>query len=213
MNLMYSREKKQHHTERLTDAAWNYIKEAQEKGRRDTVSSSTQHLALIRAFERFTVSAPQRTSNIVNLTDQTCTCIHFQDRKLPCRHASQVCQEHNLELETYVSSIYTLETYRSLYSDRHAMPPIRLQDLPSDAHCLAPKIQKRKGRPHKKRLRREALKHGKRPKHCQICRSTDHDRRRCDYSGAPINAVLQENLHRRWTEDAESETTLSQFSD
>lgn len=90
MNLMYSRQKKQHRTERLTDAAWSYIKEVQEKGRRDTVSSSTQHLALIRPFERFTVSAPQGTSHIVNLTDQTCTCIHFQDRKLPCRHACQV---------------------------------------------------------------------------------------------------------------------------
>lgn len=91
MNLMYSRQKKQHHTKRLTDAAWNYIKKVQEKGRRDAVSLSTQHLALIRPFERFTVSAPQGTSHIVDLTNKTCTCMHFQDRKLPCRHTCQVC--------------------------------------------------------------------------------------------------------------------------
>lgn len=70
--------------------------------------------------------------------------MHFQDRKLSCRHACQVCQGHNLDLESYVSPVYKIETYRSLYSDRHAMPPIRLQDLPSDAHCLAPKIQKKR---------------------------------------------------------------------
>lgn len=139
--------------------------------------------------------------------------MHFQEQKLPCRHACQVCQEHNLELEDYVSPIYTIETYRNLYSDRHAMPPIRLQDLPSNAHCLAPKIQKRKGRPRKKRLRRKALKRGKRPKHCQICRSTDHDRRRCDYSGPPMNVVLQRNRLRQQTGDAESDISPSQYSD
>lgn len=55
MNLMYSRQKKQYLTKRLTDAAWKYIKEVQEKGRRDTVSSSTQNVA-------FTVLASQGTS-------------------------------------------------------------------------------------------------------------------------------------------------------
>lgn len=209
MNLMYSRQKKQHHTKRLTDAAWNYIKKVQEKGRRDTVSSSTQHLALIRPFERFTVSAPQGTSHIVDLTNKTCTYMHFQDRKLPCCHTCQVCQEHNLDLESYVSPVYTIETYRSLYSDWHAMPPICLQNLPSDAHCLAPKIQKRKGRPRKKRLWCKVLKRGKRPKHCQICRSTEHDRCRCDYSGPPINVVLQQNRRRQQTGDAELDINQS----
>ena len=93
------------------------------------------------------------------------------------------------------------------------MSPIRWQDLPPDAHCLAPKIQKRKGRPRKKWLRHEALKRGKGSKHCQICRSTDHDHCRCDQSGPPINAVLQPKLCSRRTEDAELETTLSQVSD
>ena len=123
---------------------------------------------------------------MVDLTNKTYTCMHFQGRNLPCSHACQVCQEHNLDLESYVSPVYTIKTYRSLYLDRHAMRPIRLQDLPSDAHRLAPMIQKGKSRPCRKRLRREALKRGKRPKHCQICRSTEHDCRRCDYSGPPI---------------------------
>lgn len=58
MNLINSRQKKQYSTERLTDAAWNYIKEVQEKGRRDTVSFSIQNVALIRPFEWFNVLAP-----------------------------------------------------------------------------------------------------------------------------------------------------------
>ncbi len=87
MNLMYSRQKKKHLAERLTDAAWKYIKKVLEKGRRDIVSSSTQNVALIRPFERFTVLAPHGTSHIMNLIDKSCTCLHFQDRKLLCRHA------------------------------------------------------------------------------------------------------------------------------
>ena len=68
MNLMYQRQRKKHSTERLTDSAWKYIQEVQEKGRRDTVSSSTQNIALTRPFDRFTVSAPQGISHIVNVT-------------------------------------------------------------------------------------------------------------------------------------------------
>ena len=140
MNLMYSKQKKQHLTKRLTDAAWKYIKEVQEIGRRDTVSSSTQNVALIRPFEQFTVLASQGTSHIVNLMDKSCTCLRFQDRRLPCRYATQVCREHNLEIEDYISLIYNIETYRDLYLDNHAMPPIRLQDLSSSGYSLAPKI-------------------------------------------------------------------------
>ena len=131
MNLMYSQQKKQYLTKQLTDAAWKYIKEVQEKGRRDTVSSPTQNVALIRPFERSTVLASQGTSHIVNLMDKSCTCLHFQDRRLPCRYATQVCRD---------SLIYSIETYRNLYLDNHAMPPIRLQDLSSSGYSLAPKI-------------------------------------------------------------------------
>ena len=157
MNLMYFRQKKKHLTERLTDAAWKYIKEVQEKGRRDTVSSSTQNVAFIRPFERFTVLAPQGTSHIVNLIDKSCTCLHFQDQKLPCRHATQVCREHNLEIEDYVSPIYTIETYRSLYSDNHAMPPIRVQDNSISDYSLAPQIPKKRS-PTKKKALAESIK-------------------------------------------------------
>ncbi len=78
--------------------------------------------------------------------------MHFQDRKLPYYHACQICQENNLELESYVSVIYTIDMYCSLYLDRHVMPTIRLQDFPLDAKCLAFKIQKRKGCSRKKQL-------------------------------------------------------------
>ena len=216
MNLMYSRQKKKHLTKRLTDAAWKYIKEVQEKGRRDTVSSSTQNVTLIRPFERFTVLAPQGTSHIVNLIDKSCTCLHFQDQKLPCRHATQVCREHNLEIEDYVSPIYTIETYRSLYSDNHAMPPIRVQDISISDYSLAPQIQKKKDRPQKKRLRREALKRGKRLQHCGVCRSTDHDRRCCDYSGPSISSRLtrdQNNQSSSESKSSESDNTTSEFLD
>lgn len=66
------------------------------------------------------------------------------------------------------------------------MPPIRLQDISISDYSLAPQIQKKKGRPRKKRLWRELLKKGKRLKHCGVCHSTDHDWCHCDYSGPPI---------------------------
>lgn len=164
----------------------------------------------------FRVSAPQGISHIVNLEKGTCTCIHFQDRKLPCRHVCQVCREHNLEPENYASRIYTVDTYRAVYTDVYAMPPIRLQDLGDHPQCLAPQVQKRKGRPRKKRLRKEALKPGKRPKHCRVCQSTEHDRRRCDYSGPSTSpsqvpqlqsASRRINLERRSSSPASIEPT------
>ena len=96
------------------------------------------------------------------------------------------------------------------------MPPIRLQDLFFSDYSLAPKIQKRKGRPRKKRLRREALKRGKRPKHCRVCRSTDHDRRHCDYSGPSVSGRStghQNNQSSSGSESLESDNTESEFSD
>lgn len=83
-------------------------------------------MALTRPFDQFTVSAPQGISHIVNLEKGTCTCIHFQDRKLLRRHVCQVCHEHNLEPKNYASCIYTVDTYRAIYTDVYAMPPIWL---------------------------------------------------------------------------------------
>lgn len=97
-------------------------------------------MALIRSFDRFIVFAPQGIFHIVNLKKGIYTCIYFQDWKLSSHHVCQVCCKHNLEPENYASLIYTVDTYRDVYTDIYAMPLIWPQDLEDHLQCLTPQV-------------------------------------------------------------------------
>lgn len=102
------------------------------------------------------IYAPNRASNIVNLSEGTCTCLDFQDKNLPCRHAILACREFNLEPEVYTSQVYSLNSYQNTY--KIPMPPICLEDLESSLDCLLPLLSKRPGRPFKKCWERKKSK-------------------------------------------------------
>ena len=186
MNQFFDRRGKRFRNNRLTDLATNWLEEEKQASARYRVRSST--------FKRAVVEAPSGGQHIVNMDEHTCTCLEFQDNKLPCKHAIAVCKENNLEPENYVSIIYQLDEYRNTYAN--ALPPIRIDDIPLNDTCLAPFLtRKKKGRNKKKRIRREELLH-KTPKktmHCSICRSTNHNKRTCDGSGLPPALNLQDS--------------------
>lgn len=76
MSTMYERSRQKHETLRLTDYALKYIRgEAAVAGKHSSVKSSNDIII---------VCAPNGASNIVNLSERTCTCLEFQDKKLPC---------------------------------------------------------------------------------------------------------------------------------
>ncbi len=85
-----------------------------------------------------------------------------------------------LETEEFTSSIYTVKNCRNICSESFALDPIQVKYLESLTSCLAPLVQKKSGRPQKKRLQRPAKTKNKAKRHCTICENEKHNRRRCD---------------------------------
>ena len=169
MQKVYTRQRKQHQTDRITDSANTYLKSEFTYSRRFKVESSNSPTALV------ILGVHQWT---VQLSEGKCTCRAFQDRKIPCRHAIAVCREHNLEPEDYVSDFYKMEAYRSTYM--MSMPPIRVEGLEESDFCLAPRFIKPKGRPKKKRIRKGVSNADKKVRRCTYCGSSKHNSKTCD---------------------------------
>lgn len=100
---MYKRSRQKHETIGLTDYALKYI--------RGETAVAGKHLSVKSSNDVIMVCAPNGASNIVNLSEGTCTCLEFQDKKLPYRHAILACREFNLEPEVYASQVYSLNSY------------------------------------------------------------------------------------------------------
>ena len=168
----YQRQRKNQPTGRLTNSAWKYIRSEE---------MEASHYKLVSFSKgKAHVSTPSGTAHLVNLQESTCTCLKFQDRHLPCRHAMAFCKDQVLDPDDFTSPVYTVDNYRNTYSQDFALDPIRVQDLESSVSCLAPLVQKKSGRPQKKRLRKSAQKRIKAKRHCTISGSKNHNRRQCD---------------------------------
>lgn len=124
---------------------------------------------LISFFEgRAHVSTPSGAAHIVNLFEGTCICLGFQDCHLLCRHAMAMCKDQVLDLEDFTLPIYIVDNYCNIYSKDFALDPIRIEDLESSVSYLALLVQKKLGRPQKKRLQKSAQKKNKAKRHCTI---------------------------------------------
>ena len=124
-----------------------------------------------------------------------------------------VCKDQVLDPEEFTSSIYTVENYRNTYSESFALDPIRVEDLENSACCLAPLVRKKTGRPQKKRLRRSAQKKNKAKRHCTICGSEKHNRRRCDQE--PDAELTPKSANENYSDESLSdmESAWNGFSD
>lgn len=88
-----------------------------------------------------------------------------------------VCKDQLLDPEDFTSPVYTVDNYRNTDSEDFALDPILVEDLESLVSCLALLVQKKSGRPPKKRLRKSAHKKNKAKRHCTICGSENLNRR------------------------------------
>jgi hypothetical protein len=99
---------------------------------------------------------------IVNLPNRECSCLKWQDLRLPCAHAW--CAQQYFKTDPAVldypvgfgGSIYTAEAYTLCYIP--SLRPILLDDLTPDGTTLPPEPIKHAGRPCKKRLPRDRVK-------------------------------------------------------
>ena len=96
----YECQRKRQPTSRLTNSAWKHICSEEMEASHYKLLSFSEEIAH--------VSTLSGVAHLVNLHEGTCTCLEFQDRHLPCRHAMAVCKNQILDPENFTSSIYTV---------------------------------------------------------------------------------------------------------
>ena len=105
----------------------------------------------------------------VDLKEKTCSCNVFQDRGIPCDHACAFMAAINIEPKSLISNIYL----QSRYSDFLRIPSIQQQisELHARFEVLAPKFDRRIGRPRRRRIRNrgESSNEGRRQITCSSC--------------------------------------------
>lgn len=132
----------------------------------------------------------------VDLEKKECSCRYWQLAGLPCPHAISCLLFKTNNLESYISSCYSVESFNRTYS--HCLQPIEgMSNWPeSDRPKLkAPGYVRMPGRPKKER-RREATEAPKGTKmskvgtkiRCSKCKQTGHNKSTCDKKSASVSS-------------------------
>jgi hypothetical protein len=167
MKVSHERRHHQHGSMLLTDYVKAEMEKEREHSRRFTTAPSDEFIGL--------VFPPEGASFIANWIEGTCTCLAFQDRGFPCRHAFAMARNTNLSSLDKVNAVYSLANYRATYSQ--SLPPIQVENLPMSDLCLPPATLRPRGRPRKNRIRRD--RRGTRTYRCGRCGKQGHTRKRC----------------------------------
>ncbi|XP_022892357.1 uncharacterized protein LOC111407223 [Olea europaea var. sylvestris] len=128
----------------------------------------------------FSVSS-DKTTFVVDIEKQTCTCRMLQVDLLPCPRALAVIANTKRDSYTFCSYYYTRDAYLNVYED--SIYPVENPSewtLPKEVlHeiVLAPNQKRSCGRPTEKRKR--SFKEGKPTVKCGRCGGHGHNRRRC----------------------------------
>lgn len=124
------------------------------------------------------VSTPSVAAHIVNLSESSGIYLGFQDNHLSYCHAMPMCKDQVLDPEDFTSPVYIVDNYRNIYFQDFALDPIQIKDFKTLIFYLVSLVQKKSGRPQKKRLQKSAKKKNKAKKNYIICSSENHNRRR-----------------------------------
>ncbi|KAI5679718.1 hypothetical protein M9H77_00945 [Catharanthus roseus] len=88
-------------------------------------------------------------NHVVKIETQECSCLEWKQNRLPCRHAIAVLNSKGKSLYDYCPKHFTVETYRSIYSESlHLIPgigkPERKRKADAETVKVLPLQQKRK---------------------------------------------------------------------
>ena len=137
---------------------------------------------------------------IVNLAEQTCTCLIWQSSGYPCGHAISILLQQKENPQRYVKPFFTIAAYKKTYEQPllplelanvngdtvHTPPTVSDSDGDndseagdSDADVLPPSTRRPPGRPKKRRIRGQHEERPKRSFKCTRCSTNGHSRRTC----------------------------------
>jgi predicted nucleic acid-binding Zn finger protein len=172
MSTFHLQRHRPHCSERATDYAKSKMDENYQRAHRYKVESAKEGLAQ--------VYVPEGQTYVVDLKERTCTCGEFQEFLIPCQHTIAVCLWQATDQYDYLHEWFSLEYYRATYS--HCIQPVQGEDIVAKwEECGPPIMVKQRGRPKKKRIRKEENR--RRQDMCSFCGQKGHNRRNCRNGG------------------------------
>ena len=149
MSKFYERRYKPQKDEVYTNYAITYFRKELDESNRYLVTPQEREnmVALV-----YRANPGDQNARLVQLKAQKCSCLAFQDHKIPCRHAIAACRFFNAKPEDYIATFYQISEYREQY--KYSLVPVLLDDLEPDGVTKPPPEAPLRGRPVKKRIKR-----------------------------------------------------------
>jgi hypothetical protein len=139
-----------------------------------------RHYQILPATDTEFECISENTTNIVKLQERTCTCRNWQQKGIPCAHASSAILFKGEHVHYYVQEYFKLEAYRQCYGNPiHPVPDKSLWNENDEIGLLPPNTRRPPGRPKKRRIRTEDIGRVKRIFKCSRCGGTGHSRITC----------------------------------
>lgn len=92
------------------------------------------------------IGQTSRQAYKVNIEEQTCDCLAWQDRKFPRHHAVAAISFFGEKAEDYMYSFVTTQAYESIYGG--TLHPCPIEQVTPNEKILPPIVSKKqKGRP------------------------------------------------------------------
>ncbi|XWS18025.1 hypothetical protein CRYUN_Cryun32bG0006600 [Craigia yunnanensis] len=120
--------------------------------------------------------------NVVNIDLWDCSCREWQLKGFPCSHAVAVLQQSERSLYDYCSEYFTVDTFRSTYSN--SINPVATLDMAvqkksSRIEVRPPALAHVSGPPKKRKKQYRQKGPFKRSLHCSKCQGAGHNRATC----------------------------------
>lgn len=104
-----------------------------------------QYKAIVKPYNE---SFGEIGDHIVDLQLLTCTCLKFQDFKIPCEHGLCFIRTLGKEWMDFVDKIYFISSYQTLSNT--SIIPVRISTLKLSDNIAPPSFAKKIGRPKKR---------------------------------------------------------------
>ena len=86
----------------------------------------------------YRTSAAEDTTRRVELKARKCSCLAFQDHKIPCRHAIATARFFGVDPLLLIADFYQISAYREQY--RYSLKPVLISELEPDGYTQPPLI-------------------------------------------------------------------------
>lgn len=151
------------------------------------ISTEAQNCFLVQStLDEWEVDHKEQ-QHVVNLSTRSCTCKKWELTGIPCPHAFACLVKRRQNPEDFVDEYYSKATYIKAYSTHvRPMPGMSQWEKSDMPKPLPPVHRKMRGRPSKKKRKKEAgedegrfVKRQKKPNNCSNCGQPGHNILKC----------------------------------